>query len=74
MAATNESGFTALPGGHRDADGGFFGYQKEALWWCSTEWPESNKYAFIRSMFHSNNIERSGYHKSGGKSVRCVKE
>ena len=79
--ATNESGFTALPGSDRYslsgvfANLGYFGF-----WWTSTESNESN--AWLRYMsygvvvfpdvFSDNNLRRIDYSKSNGYSVRCI--
>ena len=35
--ATNESGFTALPGGFRDFNGTFYGIGDYGGWWSSSE-------------------------------------
>ena len=35
--ATNESCFTALPGGYRDLNGTFYLLQNDAYWWSATE-------------------------------------
>jgi len=67
---TNESGFTALPGG-------LCNYNQttslgNACWWCSTESSPTNAvYYFIKSNF--DNINRFNYNKQIGFSVRCVK-
>ena len=70
--ATNESGFTALPGGHRPEDGfltiGYAGY-----WWSSTEWP-NNPVAWLRFMDSSPNVTSCYDVKLDGFSVRCLKD
>src|SRR5574344_601553 len=35
--ATNETGFTALPGGCRNSDGAFYSVGDLGYWWCATE-------------------------------------
>ncbi len=72
--ATDESGFTALPGGYRTyfdgsfTDIGFFGY-----WWTATEDNDSN--AWARSIFTINSdVSRIYYDKTLGFSVRCLKD
>jgi uncharacterized protein (TIGR02145 family) len=69
--ATNESGFTALPGGYRDNFGTFslFGYTGN--WWSSTEYSASD--ANYRSLpYDFSNVRNSYYGKRGGFSVRCL--
>ena len=71
--ATNESGFTALPGGQRDDDGGYFDMGNLALFWSSTE--RSNYYAWSRTLsYNESEIRRLYYHEGSGFSVRCVKD
>jgi len=67
------SGFTALPGGIRATDGGYFYMGEGASFWSATE---SNSY---RAWFHKLSNERSGvlrndYGWRNGFSVRCVKD
>lgn len=75
--ATNEIGFTALPGGYRDSyDGGIFrdfGYH--ALFWTSTEY-QSNHSCERELFYHNSMVSRcnSYYIKNEGFSVRCVRD
>jgi len=70
--ATNESGFTALPGGYREIDGKFGDVGFKGFWWSSTElytvlaWYRNVGYDYI-------NVFRVGSNKSLGLSVRCVR-
>ena len=50
--ATNESGFTALPGGYRGDDGRFANIGILGYWWSSTE--GSTLYAWYRSLYFSS--------------------
>ena len=73
--ATNESGFTALPGGCRFSIGGSFydmGYY--AFFWASTEY--GTYYAWSRVLFYySSSVYRKYYYgKRDGFSVRCVRD
>lgn len=69
---SNESGFTARPGGWRDTGGGFYGIGDYGHWWSSTETYEIN--AYLRIMIFSNfNVTRTWNSKGEGKSVRCLK-
>ena len=71
--ATNETGFTALPGGFRDKDG-TFGYVRYAgYWWRATE--ENAWAAWYLCMFYDGNpIVRYYSYKEFGYSVRCVRD
>jgi uncharacterized protein (TIGR02145 family) len=70
--ATNESGFTALPGGYRDYDG-TFGYVWEfGNWWSSTE--VNTTYAYFRALYYfDSNVYRNYADKEVGVSVRCLR-
>lgn len=73
-AATNESGFSALPGGYRYSHGTFDSKGITPYFWSSTE--SSNGTAWHRYLYNGNSkIYRydSGW-KQAGYSVRCVKD
>ena len=72
--ATNETGFTALPGGNRFSSGGTFdGAVWSGYWWSATE-PNATS-AWARNMGHYySNVDRDNYPKYFGFSVRCVKD
>jgi uncharacterized protein (TIGR02145 family) len=71
--ATNETGFTALPGGYRDYNGKYYGIGRSGDWWSSTEFDTS--YARFRNTFWDfANLYRSPFKKPSGLSVRCVKD
>jgi uncharacterized protein (TIGR02145 family) len=71
--ATNESGFTALPGGGRGIDGVFGNYALNSIFWSSTEFDEN--FAMNRSISHYlPEIYSYGSHKKNGFSVRCLKD
>jgi uncharacterized protein (TIGR02145 family) len=73
IGATNSSGFTALPGGHRYFDGYFTVINRGAIWWTSTSEDEGN--AWFRSTMHNIiHIRRDVYGYQSGFSVRCIKE
>lgn len=71
--ATNETGFTALPGGCRDISGGFFWFGNSGSWWSDSNY----------DMWHSwewgvgNNSSSAGKGErinQYGHSVRCIKD
>ena len=71
--ATNETGFTALPGGYRDSGGVFGGGGGEYGYW----WSPGNTYGFwSQTMRYDNEIvNRNNYLvMTDGFSVRCIKD
>ena len=71
--ATNETGFTALPGGGRFYNGAFFNIGYNGNWWSATEFNAS--YAWNRYMNYNNsNVYRYDFNKELGFSVRCVRD
>ncbi|HRZ77559.1 MAG TPA: FISUMP domain-containing protein, partial [Bacteroidales bacterium] len=73
--ATNEFGFAALPGGHREPwNGEFYSAGSVAYYWSST--PRPWGYAYSRELTHNNKrIARRYNHqyRIQGYSVRCIK-
>lgn len=75
IGATNESGFTGLPGGFRSGEVGstYLGMAYNAYFWSSTE-SDSNNGRF-RYLYYDNSYSyRSDVNKRFGLSVRCVKD
>ena len=72
--ATNESGFSALPGGYRNSDGSFYFISYFAFFWSATEF--DNFLAWYRYLYFDNgNVYRYYYYsKSVGASVRCLRD
>ncbi len=74
IGATNESGFSALPGGLRHFnDGSYMDLRKYAAFWSSTEY-SSNSAWYRTQYFIRSDIERYYDSKKFGGSVRCVKD
>ena len=70
--ATNETGFTALPGNSRGSDGSYNQIGPYGYWWTSTSDNQSN--AVLRGMYYpKSSIDRSALSKEFGFSVRCIK-
>jgi uncharacterized protein (TIGR02145 family) len=70
--ATNESGFTALPGGTRYTNGLFFTIKSIGYWWTFTGSDVLN--GWYRSMSSSNGaVIRNYIDSTNGFSVRCVR-
>jgi uncharacterized protein (TIGR02145 family) len=71
--ATNESGFTGLPGGYRNNSGQFFDFGYFPYWWSSTE--NLSYLAWNRSLDYSNSVVyRGSFIQRYGFSVRCVRD
>ena len=71
--ATNESGFTALPGGYRYGNGYFHHMGYYAFFWSSTEL-DSN-YAWLRILgYDGSQVGRNYGYKHSGFSFRCVRD
>jgi uncharacterized protein (TIGR02145 family) len=70
--ATNESGFSAFPGGFRYYDGKFFDFGFSGYWWTSGEYSPTR--AYFRFLYYSEIIlYRFNNNKKNGFSVRCLK-
>src|SRR5690554_851751 len=71
--ATNETGFTALPGGARYNDGEFDGVGGDGSWWSATESGASS--ARYRVMYYGySSVYSYKFSKEVGISVRCVRD
>ena len=71
--ATNESGFTALPGGYRFTGGYFGSMGNYADFWSSTEL--SSRFAWYRYLiYYHSQVFRNYLSKQSGFSVRCVRD
>jgi len=75
-AATNESGFSALPGGKKIQNGPFKMLKSEAWFWSASENDEDDPpTGFFRALsFEEGGIGRCSQNKCQGFSVRCVKD
>ena len=72
-SATNETGFTALPGGNRNNNGTFNNIGNNGNWWSATENNTNN--AWNRNMNYNNsNVNRNNNNKELGFSVRCLRD
>jgi uncharacterized protein (TIGR02145 family) len=69
---TNESGFTALPGGYRVENGTFLKYGSIGTWWSSTE--EKALTAIDHYLAMSGSLSRSSNSRQRGQSIRCIRK
>jgi len=71
--ATNENGFTALPGGYRGGFGTFDTIGGDGHWWSSTQ--DKTNIAWIRGLYyHGSLVNRDSRYNFYGFSVRCVRD
>jgi uncharacterized protein (TIGR02145 family) len=73
-AATDESGFAALPAGYRDYFGDFWMNGSQGSWWSSTVSSAAFSAWDRRLNYNTGNVTRGQSWKSSGYSVRCVKD
>lgn len=71
--ATNEFGFTALPGGYRNYDEKFYEVGNFGYWWSSTPGSSSNAWYYSMNRYLTS-IYRTIYYRVNGFSVRCLKD
>lgn len=70
-AATNSSGFTALPGGMRDGYGAGFNYFGSKGFWSYSD----DEYSYLHLKYESGSAaEQDASNKNKGLSVRCVSD
>ena len=77
--ATNESGFTALPGGYRRSfyskyEGSFEPQGRTGSWWSSTESDKLSAWTRSAHYFNIKVADKSSIAKTFGISVRCLKD
>ena len=73
LDATNESGFSGLPGGNRLSNGAFYGIGDGGIWWSSTEHDTTN--AWFRALSYNHGyVFRSYSNEQIGVSVRCLRD
>jgi uncharacterized protein (TIGR02145 family) len=71
--ATNQSGFSGLPGGGRSLFGDFVNLNLYGTWWSSTQ--KSSIDVWNRTLSYNNGeVIRSGSFMGQGSSVRCIKD
>lgn len=73
-AATNESGFTGLPGGSRHQGGNYQSLASFAYWWSSTEQGQNLAWARHVDYYYSSISRYIFEYKNQGFSCRCIKD
>jgi len=70
--ATNESGWSAMPGGRRLTDGSYSGFGTQGNWLSATE--RDSLHVWSEMLHHTHvNIYRNYSFKQNANSIRCVK-
>ena len=72
-AATNESGFSGLPGGIRINNGSFYELALLGFWWSSTE-EGANNSLYSQLRYGDGSVYRDNGGESFGLSVRCLRD
>ena len=73
VGATNESGFSGLPGGYSDGFGNFGGIFGGGFWWSSSEF--DNYYVKYHGLFSDvGAVYDAQETKNSGMSVRCLRD
>jgi uncharacterized protein (TIGR02145 family) len=73
-AATNESGFSVLPGGYRNTGGSFYYVRFKAFFWSATEYNSNNTWYRLLDYNNGNVTRYNIFSKSFGASVRCLND
>jgi uncharacterized protein (TIGR02145 family) len=71
--ATNNTGFTALPGGYCDPEGGHYFITINGFYWSSTEYSTGEAFSRIMSYNYYYAVKGS-YNKRYGYSIRCIRD
>jgi uncharacterized protein (TIGR02145 family) len=72
--ATNESGFSGLPGGDRNSNGTFYSIGNNGTWWSSTEHNTTNAWYRDLNTFTMAISSGTFSNKVRGLSVRCLRD
>ncbi len=73
LEGTNESGFSAVPGGYRENNGNFINMGVVGYYWSTEEGAMGS--AYCRKLFNnSGEIQRIPVLQTDGNSVRCIKD
>ena len=71
--ATDESGFTGLPGGNRDLLGPFYNLGQRGYWWTKISESSTNAW-YMHMAYDTSDAILIDYGKTMGFSVRCIKD
>jgi uncharacterized protein (TIGR02145 family) len=72
VGATNESGFSGLPGGYRYQDGDFEQVGSVGRWWTASAWQDLGSFWTMGHFLPI--VQRHEADKRSGYCVRCVRD
>ncbi len=72
--ATNESNFSALPGGRRSEIGSFSVFVNGGYWWSATDGNPPTGAFYRHLSFDNSDMQRNYINKTSGFSIRCLKD
>jgi uncharacterized protein (TIGR02145 family) len=73
--STNETGFTALPGGYRRwSDGTFYSIGDNGTWWSSSKDDSYNSWSRAMTNYGTTDVQVISNNNGYGISVRCLKD
>ena len=73
--STNESRFTAMPGGNRSHNEGTFNdIRSRGSWWSTSSWSYDNYAYLLRMDYNYSSAKTAVWFKKAGFSVRCIKD
>ena len=72
--ATNESGFSGLPGGNRNPDGSFGNVGNHCNWWGGMDFYLQSESTGRRLYSNNGNFYENYYNYRNGLSVRCIRD
>lgn len=71
VGTSNETGFTALPGGYRSINGAYVGINLSCWFWSTSD---DSPLGWGQALYNDEiSLIRWGFNKSAGVSVRCIK-
>jgi uncharacterized protein (TIGR02145 family) len=71
--ATNETGFSALPGGYRGLSGTFVNKSNGGYWWSSIEYLTTSAWS-TNMRYNYKDVVFGDVNKQDGFSIRCIKD
>jgi uncharacterized protein (TIGR02145 family) len=74
VGATNETGWTGVPGGGREGTQ-FGGKGYDGVYWASDTYPlEAGTSYYVDTFYWNDQLAIKAYYKNAGKSIRCIKD
>lgn len=74
IQATNESGFTALPGGYRGSNGLYLSIHSNGYFWSSTPGVGYGSIHMVSLSSYDDALLKDSFNWFAGLSIRCVKQ